>query len=227
MLYGSDWPHPEGLAEPTHYVDRARAPLRRGSGEDHGRQPRTPRHGVTYAATLADHPRDGLERGGPFRRRGSGRRRSAASDLHRGRRPNPLRRRCIQGPRHREGRAGRRLGAELRGVDDRGVRVAHRGRCARSGQHPVQDGGSRRHHRPQRGQGRADPEGLPRQDLHRARGRAGDRPEVRLPFQRFTVRARCQRHRHLRHHLHVGHHRQAQGRDDESPPEPSVVRRMV
>ena len=28
---------------------------------------------------------------------------------------------------------------------------------------------------------------------------------------------RGERHRHLRHHLHVGHHRQAQGRDDESP----------
>ena len=42
------------------------------------------------------------------------------------------------------------------------------------------------------------------------------------PFSREV-----ERHRHLRHHLHVGHHRQAQGRDDESPPEPSPVRRVV
>ena len=27
VLFGSDYPHPEGLAEPTHYVDRARASL--------------------------------------------------------------------------------------------------------------------------------------------------------------------------------------------------------
>ena len=31
-------------------------------------------------------------------------------------------------------------------------------------------------------------------------------------------------HRHLRHHLHVGHDRPAQGRDDESRPEPAPVR---
>ena len=165
VLYGSDWPHPEGLARADPLCDRARAPLRRGSGEDHGRQPGSPRHGVIEQSTLADHPRDGLERGGPLRRCGSGRRRSAASHLRRGRRADPLRRRRIRRTRHRKGRAGRRLGAQLRGVDDRGIRVAHRGRCARSGQYPVQGGGSRRHHRPQRGQGRAGPEGLPRHGL--------------------------------------------------------------
>ena len=40
VLYGSDWPHPEGLAEPTVLRQRAVAPVRRGPGEDHGRQPR-------------------------------------------------------------------------------------------------------------------------------------------------------------------------------------------
>ena len=49
---------------------------------------------------------------------------------------------------------------------------------------------------------------------------SGDRPEVRLPVQRFTIRdGTVERHRHLRHHLHVGHDRQAQGRDDEPPPD--------
>ena len=33
-----------------------------------------------------------------------------------------------------------------------------------------------------------------------------------------------QRQRHLRHHLHLGHDRQAQGRDDESPPDAADVR---
>ena len=36
-----------------------------------------------------------------------------------------------------------------------------------------------------------------------------------------------ERHRHLRHHLHLGHDGQAEGRDDEPPAEPAPVRRMV
>ena len=41
------------------------------------------------------------------------------------------------------------------------------------------------------------------------------------PFQRDVSGDR-----HLRHHLHLGHHRQAQGRDDESPPDAADVRGM-
>ncbi len=61
VLYGSDWPHPEGLAEPTPLRDRARAPLHRGPGKDHGRQPRTPHHHVMTAVTCT-------QNGGPFPR---------------------------------------------------------------------------------------------------------------------------------------------------------------
>ncbi len=40
VLFGSDWPHPEGLAEPCSYVDHLPEGLvRRGRPENHGRQP--------------------------------------------------------------------------------------------------------------------------------------------------------------------------------------------
>jgi predicted TIM-barrel fold metal-dependent hydrolase len=52
-------------------------------------------------APMADHPRDGLERGRPFRRRGSRCRRAAALYLCRSGRANSLRRRFIRRPRHR------------------------------------------------------------------------------------------------------------------------------
>jgi hypothetical protein len=46
VLYGSDYPHPEGLTQPRHYVD-ALHHLNRRSGEDHGRQSRPTDVGVT------------------------------------------------------------------------------------------------------------------------------------------------------------------------------------
>ena len=67
VLFGSDYPHPEGLAEPCSYVDHLPAgPPRRGRRQDHGRQPgpdhagRGPRHRLT-----------------PFPRRGRGRQRGS------------------------------------------------------------------------------------------------------------------------------------------------------
>ena len=77
VLYGSDWPHPEGLAEPP-------------TTSPHSSTSRWRTRRRSWAATwvvsslrdlrshLADHPRDGRQRGGPLRRRRSDRRRSAA-----------------------------------------------------------------------------------------------------------------------------------------------------
>ncbi len=48
VLYGSDWPHPEGLAEPTHYITALEHLADRGPGQDHGRQPGSSHHYVTY-----------------------------------------------------------------------------------------------------------------------------------------------------------------------------------
>ena len=47
VLYGSDWPHPEGLGEPTFYVKALEHLADRGSGQDHGRQPVPARYGLT------------------------------------------------------------------------------------------------------------------------------------------------------------------------------------
>ena len=44
--------------------------------------------------------------------------------------------------------------------------------------------------------------------------------------RRFAVRAGGERHRHLRHHLHLGHDRPPQGRDDEPSPDAAYVRGM-
>ena len=41
ILFGSDYPHPEGLAEPCSYLDHLPPGMpARGPGQDHGRQPR-------------------------------------------------------------------------------------------------------------------------------------------------------------------------------------------
>ena len=40
VLFGSDYPHPEGLAEPPSYVDELARPLPRRDRPHHGRQPR-------------------------------------------------------------------------------------------------------------------------------------------------------------------------------------------
>ncbi len=40
VLFGSDFPHPEGLADPASYVDELDGPARRDRPQDHGRQPR-------------------------------------------------------------------------------------------------------------------------------------------------------------------------------------------
>ena len=45
-------PAPRGPGRADPLRDCARASLRRGSGEDHGRQPESARHGVTYQSTL-------------------------------------------------------------------------------------------------------------------------------------------------------------------------------
>ncbi len=38
VIFGSDWPHPEGLAEPTKLIDDLAGPGRRRAAEGHGRQ---------------------------------------------------------------------------------------------------------------------------------------------------------------------------------------------
>ena len=40
VLFGSDYPHPEGLADPASYVDELDGPARGDRPQDHGRQPR-------------------------------------------------------------------------------------------------------------------------------------------------------------------------------------------
>ena len=40
VLFGSDFPHPEGLADPASYVDELAGPARGVRAQDHGRQPR-------------------------------------------------------------------------------------------------------------------------------------------------------------------------------------------
>ena len=40
VLFGSDFPHPEGLADPVSYVDELDGPARGDRPQDHGRQPR-------------------------------------------------------------------------------------------------------------------------------------------------------------------------------------------
>ena len=42
VLFGSDYPHPEGLADPVSYTQGARGPARGQDPQDHGRQPRPP-----------------------------------------------------------------------------------------------------------------------------------------------------------------------------------------
>ena len=126
-----------------------------------------------------------------------------------------------------QGRPGRRLGAELRGVDDRGVRAADRGRGAGPGQHPVQG-----RTRPPT----SSPAAAPRRCSSR-RG-SSDRTTPRRPAcpaidlksdflasagHRSSARWTASRARHRRHHLHVRHDRPAQGRDDEPPAEPAPV----
>ena len=39
VLFGSDYPHPEGLADPASYVDELDGPARGVHPQDHGRQP--------------------------------------------------------------------------------------------------------------------------------------------------------------------------------------------
>ena len=38
IIFGSDFPHVEGLADPVSYVDELSRPARRGHPQDHGRQ---------------------------------------------------------------------------------------------------------------------------------------------------------------------------------------------
>ena len=127
--------------------DCARASLRRGPGEDHGRQPIPARHGVTYRQrwqTIPEMVLSAADRFGDAEAVVDGPLRLTFTEVVRA---NPLRRWCIRRARYPKGGAGRDLGAQLRGVDYRGVRVADRRRRAGSGQHKVQGGGSGRHHR--------------------------------------------------------------------------------
>ncbi len=42
VLFGSDYPHPEGLADPASYVDELAGVPDEHGPQDHGRQPRPP-----------------------------------------------------------------------------------------------------------------------------------------------------------------------------------------
>ncbi len=228
VLYGSDWPHPEGLAEPTHYVTALEHLSMDDQAKIMGGNLVPPRHGVTRQDTWQTIPEMVLSAADRF---GDA---EAVVD-------GPLRLsfvevvdriRCAAGAfaefGDRQGRPGRDLGAELRRVDHRRVRADDRGRRAGPGQHPIQ--GRRR---PPTSSAAAAPRpSWSRRDSWARTsacplGVPDDRPEVGLPSRRFAVDAaggRPRRRRHLRRHLHLGHHRQAQGRDDEPPPDAADVR---
>ena len=45
VLFGSDFPHPEGMCDPLSFVDDLARPAEGGPGQGHGRQPRPPHEG--------------------------------------------------------------------------------------------------------------------------------------------------------------------------------------
>ena len=56
VLFGSDYPHPEGLADPASYVDELDGrPPTRTSAQDHGRQPREAPRGLTFPDDVRGH----------------------------------------------------------------------------------------------------------------------------------------------------------------------------
>ena len=147
---------------------------------------------------------------------------------------------------HRGRRPGRDVGAERLAVDRRRARPVPGRRRARAGQHPLQGGRGRRHPRPQRRQGPGDDPDLPRHRLRRdarrepastcprcsttivAEGTAWDgvrRPgDARGGAPRSTGAARRSGPDDVvRHPLHLGHHRRAEGRRDD--PRPHALRR--
>ena len=75
VLFGSDYPHPEGLADPASYVDELDGLRRRGRPQDHGRQPGpaderrpTPSPDEHRRRLGADHPGHHRRGGRPVRR---------------------------------------------------------------------------------------------------------------------------------------------------------------
>ena len=91
VLYGSDWPHPEGPCGADALRHCPRAPLDGGPGEDHGRQPRSPCHGVTvteHFQTIPEMVLSAADRFGDAEAVVDG---PLRLDFHRGRRSDSLR----------------------------------------------------------------------------------------------------------------------------------------
>ncbi len=56
VLFGSDYPHPEGLADPASYVDELAGPARGDDPQDHGRQPGPPDERRRRRPAVSDRP---------------------------------------------------------------------------------------------------------------------------------------------------------------------------
>ena len=198
VLFGSDYPHPEGLADPASYVDELAGPARRVGPQDHGRQPRPA------------HERRGRSR--PMSRR-RGRRSGRASRRWLAGGGRPLRRRSSPSStattRLTYARAARRgphasVPRWWPPASRPGDRVAIWAlnsaewivaapralpgrRRPRAGQHPLQGRRGGRHPRPQRRPGAGDRHRLPRHRLRRDARRA---PASSSPTSQTIVVAR-------------------------------------
>ncbi len=196
---------------------------------------------------LADHG------GGTVRRRGRARRRGCrrAAVVRRAARRRAPWRGCADRRGHRARRPGRDLGAEHVGMGRRRAGRPLRRRCAGAAQHALQGNGGRAHparepRPPAVHRDRVPRHGLRRAALPRGRHEGAPRPRShRAPARRAPRRRGVERslsagsgteasaraaggrsRRPLRHAVHVGNHRRAQGRDDDARAEPARVRRL-
>ena len=198
VLFGSDYPHPEGLADPVELRRRAQGPRRRVRPQDHGRQPRAPderRRGSRSMTArrgwpVADHP------GAPR----YGRRQVRAAPGRRGR-PDPAQ--LCRAASRRPGRSGppwwppaiepgdrvADLGLQQCRMDRRRAGPVPGRRRPGPRQHPLQGRRGGRHPVPEPGPGAGHRHRLPR---HRLRRHAA-RQRRRAPAPRDDRRGRAAR----------------------------------
>ena len=218
---------------------------RRTRSVAHRRRDRRPAHRADDRRQLR---RDGRAVPGP---RGARRRRAGhAMDLGRAEAGRGRGGSWLRGRRHREGRPGRHLGAELRGVDHRPVRHGQDGRDPRQHQPRLPDPRAEVRPRPgrdpdDRGRAVVQDQRLRRDDRRgpRRRRRASSRSSSSArtagatcsPAPTRSVRRTCadpggpHEHRGDQHPVHVGHDRLPQGRHAEPPqhPQQRLLRRRA